>query len=154
MKRFHVHVSVTDLEKSIQFYSVFFNTDPCVRKDDYAKWMLTDPYINFAISTRSKNAGLDHLGIQVDNSNDLQNISFRLKNANEQILVQDNATCCYAKSDKTWVYDPQGIAWESFYTTGHATTYGEDAIPRKSLKVCCAPQNEEVIVKITEGNQS
>jgi len=147
MKRFHVHVAVANLAESIQFYSTFFNTPPSVEKDDYAKWMLDDPRINFAISTRGREPGLDHLGIQVENSNDLTEISLRLKAAQQPILEQEQTTCCYAKADKTWVHDPQGIAWESFYTTGTATTYGEDAeLATQSNSACCAPTQEVIPV--------
>lgn len=127
MKRFHVHVAVADLEQSIQFYSTFFDVPPTVKKEDYAKWILDDPRINFAISTRGREPGLDHLGIQVDDGEALKEISVRLKHAQQPILEQEQTTCCYAKADKAWVHDPQGIAWESFYTTDSATTYGEDA---------------------------
>lgn len=149
MKRFHVHVAVADLEQSIQFYSTFFNTAPTVKKDDYAKWMLDDPRINFAISTRGREPGLDHLGIQVDDGEDLKEISLRLKQAEQPVLEQEQTTCCYAKADKIWVHDPQGIAWESFYTTGTATTYGEDAVlPLQNNSACCAPAAEVVPVTI------
>lgn len=149
MKRFHVHVAVADLEQSIQFYSTFFNTEPSVKKDDYAKWMLDDPRINFAISTRGREPGLDHLGIQVEDANDLKEISLRLKTAQQPILEQEQTTCCYAKADKAWVHDPQGIAWESFYTTAAATTYGEDAdFQTESKSACCAPEMESVSVQI------
>lgn len=140
MKRFHVHVAVADLSKSIKFYSTFFNTPPSVEKDDYAKWMLEDPFINFAISARGREPGLDHLGIQVEDDNDLKEISLRLKSAQQPILEQQQTTCCYAHGNKTWVHDPQGIAWESFHTIGEATTYGEDAqLQRESTTACCAP---------------
>lgn len=143
MKRFHVHVAVKDLEQSIQFYSRFFNTEPSVKKEDYAKWMLDDPRINFAISKRGREAGLDHLGIQVEDANELKEISLRLKQAQQPVLEQEQTTCCYAKADKAWVHDPQGIAWESFYTTGTATTYGEDAeFLTKDNSACCAPAAE------------
>ncbi len=126
MKRFHVHVAVADIEQSVQFYTTFFNADPTVKKDDYAKWMLDDPRINFAISKRGTKQGLDHLGIQVEDEKSLKEISDRLKDAKHKILEQEKTKCCYAESDKTWVHDPQGIAWESFVTIGEATTYGED----------------------------
>lgn len=149
MKRFHVHVAVADLAQSIKFYSTFFDTPPSVEKEDYAKWMLDDPRINFAISTRGREPGLDHLGIQVDNSEDLKEISLRLKSAQAPVLEQEQTTCCYAKADKTWVHDPQGIAWESFYTTGAATTYGEDAnLETKMNSACCAPMPDVVPVSI------
>jgi catechol 2,3-dioxygenase-like lactoylglutathione lyase family enzyme len=148
MKRFHVHVAVTNLEQSVQFYSTFFNTAPIVKKEDYAKWMLDDPRINFAISTRGRKPGLDHLGIQVENSDDLKQISLRLKQAQQPTFEQEQTTCCYAKADKTWVHDPQGIAWESFYTTGNATTYGEDADLPDRQSACCAPMPESGSVTI------
>jgi catechol 2,3-dioxygenase-like lactoylglutathione lyase family enzyme len=142
MKRFHVHVAVADLDQSIQFYSTFFDAAPTVTKEDYAKWMLDDPRINFAISTRGREPGLDHLGIQVEDGDSLKEISMRLKKAQQPILEQAQTTCCYAKADKTWVHDPQGIAWESFHTTDMATTYGEDAdLPTQSNSACCAPES-------------
>ena len=125
MKRLHVHVAVADLEKSIQFYSTLFGSQPSVSKPDYAKWMLEDPRVNFAISTRGKKPGLDHLGIQAESREELLEIAARLKQA--EVATQDQAAtrCCYAQSSKTWSADPQGIAWESFYTFGESTTYGE-----------------------------
>ncbi len=141
MKRFHVHVAVADLDQSIQFYTTFFNTEPSVKKEDYAKWMLDDPRINFAISKRGTQPGLDHLGIQVEDEGALKEISDRLKHAKQDILEQEKTKCCYAQSDKTWVHDPQGIAWESFYTIGETTTYGEDVqFQRESKAACCAPE--------------
>lgn len=153
MKRFHVHITVTDLDQSIQFYSNFFNIEPTVKKEDYAKWMLDDPRINFAISTRGKEPGLDHLGIQVEDTNDLKVITKRLKTAQQPVLEQEQATCCYAKSDKTWVVDPQGIAWEAFLTMGSATIYGDEnnmtaGIPMHRQTACCAPEVESVQVEI------
>lgn len=149
MKRFHVHVAVNNLAESIEFYSTFFNMPPSVQKDDYAKWMLDDPRINFAISKRGREPGLDHLGIQVENSDDLNEISLRLKSAGQQVLVQEQTSCCYARSDKTWVNDPQGIAWESFYTTGTTTTYGEDRpVERLTKSACCAPEADSVSVQL------
>lgn len=149
MKRFHVHVAVADLEQSVQFYSTFFNSEPSVKKEDYAKWMLDDPRINFAISTRGREPGLDHLGIQVEDANDLKEISLRLKTAQQPVIEQEQTTCCYAKADKTWVHDPQGISWETFHTTETATTYGEDQpIERAAKSACCAPEVESVTVQI------
>lgn len=154
MKRFHVHVAVSDLEQSIKFYSTFFDAQPTVIKDDYAKWMLEDPRINFAISTRGREPGLDHLGIQVDDGDALKAISARLKAAEQPVLDQEQTTCCYAKADKAWVHDPQGIAWESFYTTGTATTYGEDAdFISQNNSACCAPMPEGVPVNISLGKK-
>lgn len=141
MKRFHVHLAVTDLTESIEFYSTFFNVSPSVQKADYAKWMLDDPRINFAISTRGREPGLDHLGFQVENTEELKEISLRLKIAQKQVLEQEQTTCCYAEADKAWVHDPQGIAWESFYTTGASVTYGEDVhLDTPTNSACCTPE--------------
>lgn len=149
MKRFHVRIAVADLEQSIQFYTTFFNIAPTVKKEDYAKWMLDDPRINFAISTRGRQPGLDHLGIQVENSNDLTEISSRLKAAQQPVFEQEQTNCCYAQADKAWVHDPQGIPWESFYTTGGATTYGEDAdLQVKNKSACCTPEDASIAVQI------
>lgn len=155
MKRFHVHVAVADLAQSIKFYSTFFNAPPSVEKGDYAKWMLDDPRINFAISTRGREPGLDHLGIQVENPEDLEEISSRLKAAKQPILQQEQTTCCYARGDKTWVHDPQGIAWESFHTIGAATTYGEDAsFDRQNNSACCAVMPEVTPVTIRKKDEA
>ncbi len=127
MKRFHVHVAVHDLQQSVRFYSALFAAQPTVLKDDYAKWMLDDPRVNFAISTRATKAGLDHLGIQAENAAELEDLGSRLAQADVAITAQKGASCCYAKSDKYWTLDPQGIAWESFHTLGSVPVYGEDA---------------------------
>ena len=141
MKRFHVHVSVDDLAASIRFYANLFGAAPTVVKSDYAKWMLDDPRVNFAISDRATAPGLDHLGIQVDNSEDLSVLAARLKAVGEVTLDQTATTCCYAKSDKSWVNDPSGLRWETFHTTGEAVTYGEDvaatATTTASRSTCC-----------------
>ena len=139
MKRFHVHVSVEDLAASIRFYANLFGAPPTVTKSDYAKWMLDDPRVNFAISDRAAAPGLDHLGIQVDSGEDLSILATRLKAAGEVTLDQTAATCCYAKSDKSWVNDPSGLRWETFHTTGEAVTYGEDVdlAPTASKSACC-----------------
>lgn len=126
MKRLHVHVAVDDLATSIGFYSTLFGAAPGVVKDDYARWMLDDPRVNFAISDRARTAGVDHLGIQVDTSEELQELAGRLKAAGETTRDQQAATCCYARSDKAWVNDPSGLRWETFFTFGEATAYGED----------------------------
>lgn len=141
MKRLHVHVAVEDLAKSIGFYSTLFGAQPAVLKDDYAKWMLDDPKVNFAISDRAAAAGLDHLGIQVESSEDLAELAGRLKAAGEVTRDQEAATCCYARSDKAWVNDPNGLRWETFYTFGEATNYGEDDPPAAAAPAqsCCAP---------------
>jgi len=141
MKRLHVHVAVHDIEQSIRFYKALFDAEPSVKKDDYAKWQLEDPRVNFAISKRGAKTGLDHLGIQAEDEGELGALRSQLAQADVAILDQKDATCCYAKSDKHWTLDPQGIAWESFRTLEAAPTYGSDA--RSSAKAtstaCCAP---------------
>lgn len=137
MNRLHVHVAVSDLEKSIAFYSTLFNTAPSVLKHDYAKWMLDDPRVNFAISQRGTAVGVDHLGIQVESDGDLGDVAKRLSAAGTEVAEQHQASCCYAKSNKAWVKDPDGISWETFHTTGAATTYGEDTAS-KAIKAAAA----------------
>jgi predicted enzyme related to lactoylglutathione lyase len=143
MKRMHVHVAVQDLHRSIRFYSALFATQPAVVKADYAKWMLDDPRINFAISTRGKQPGLDHLGIQVESQAELSEVYARLSQAGGTVIEQGQTTCCYAKSEKSWIEDPTGISWETFFTTGASTDYGMsvESDPRVAhSKACCAPQ--------------
>ena len=141
MKRLHVHISVADLEQSVRFYSALFASVPTVVKPDYAKWMLDDPRVNFAISTRrGRTVGLDHLGIQVENGEELTEVQERLKAADRPILEEGTTTCCYARSEKSWIADPTGIAWEAFHTTGESTTYGTSApIERLAGGACCGP---------------
>ena len=142
MKRLHVHVAVEDLSKSVGFYSTLFGTHPVVLKHDYAKWMLDDPRVNFAISDRASAPGVDHLGIQVESGDELAELAGRLKAAGEVTRDQEATTCCYAQSDKAWVNDPNGLRWETFFTFGEATSYGEDepGAVRAALKsACCAP---------------
>jgi catechol 2,3-dioxygenase-like lactoylglutathione lyase family enzyme len=140
MKRLHVHVAVHDLEKSIRFYSALFAAGPSVKKADYAKWMLEDPRVNFAISARGAKAGLDHLGIQAENDAELEQIGSRLAQADVSVMPQKGAACCYAKSDKYWTVDPQGIAWESFHTLDSVPVYGGDSFKKEANKAaCCAP---------------
>ena len=126
MKRFHVHVAVPDLAESIGFYSVLFGAEPSVRKPDYAKWMLDDPRVNFAISQRGDSAGVNHLGFQVDSDAELESAHARLAAADRRITAEKGAHCCYAVSDKYWVTDPAGVAWETFHTLGGIPVYGED----------------------------
>lgn len=139
MKRLHVHIAVDDLNKSVGFYSTLFGAEPSVLKDDYAKWMLKDPRVNLAISQRARSAGVDHLGIQVESEGELHEIASRLKSAGEATLDQEATTCCYAQSHKAWVNDPSGVRWETFFTFGDATTYGEDEpeIVEKTTSSCC-----------------
>jgi predicted enzyme related to lactoylglutathione lyase len=144
MKRIHVHVAVDDLQNSIGFYSALFAARPTVAKADYAKWMLDDPRVNFAISTRGQQPGLDHLGIQVEDRDELTDVYARLREAGGTIVEQGATTCCYAKSEKSWIDDPAGISWETFLTTGESTDYGDGSGERVARvaheKSCCAPQ--------------
>ena len=147
MKRFHVHMSVDDLEQSIRFYSTLFASEPTVVKPDYAKWMLEDPRVNFAISTHNGRApGLDHLGIQVEDNGELQEVYGRLKKAERPVLEEGNTTCCYAQSEKSWIVDPTGAAWETFHTTGESTVYGTGARIEefKQASGCCGPSREQI----------
>jgi catechol 2,3-dioxygenase-like lactoylglutathione lyase family enzyme len=148
MKRLHVHVSVDDLAQSIRFYSTLFATQPTVLKDDYAKWMLEDPRVNFAISTRAGNrpervAGISHLGIQVEDETELAEVYERLTRAERPTVEAKATTCCYARSDKQWIADPQGVPWETFFTYGEATVYGEgslDKLREATVRTgCCEP---------------
>jgi catechol 2,3-dioxygenase-like lactoylglutathione lyase family enzyme len=134
MKRLHVSVTVEDLQSSVDFYSTLFGQEPSVRRDDYAKWMLDDPCVNFAIDTNGEKAGVDHLGIQVSEGEELTEISARLNAARVDSSVQEDASCCYARGDKRWVEDPQGIPWETFRTKGESTVYGEDT--RYAISKC------------------
>jgi predicted enzyme related to lactoylglutathione lyase len=139
----HIHVAVEDIPNAIEFYSALFATQPAVVKADYAKWMLDDPRVNFAISTRGKKPGLDHLGIQVESKDELSDVYALLRQAGGTILEQGQTTCCYAQSEKSWIDDPAGISWETFFTTGESTDYGVSVEndPRLAhAKPCCAPQ--------------
>lgn len=135
MKRFHVHVNVRDLDASIRFYSNLFASGPTVVKPDYAKWMLDDPRVNFAISQRDRAAGVDHLGVQAETAAELADIGARLARADAVSLAEAGTTCCYAQSDKFWAEDPQGLRWETFHTHGEATTYFEPSTDA----TCCGP---------------
>jgi len=140
MKRMHVHVSVDNIPNAIGFYSALFAINPSVVKGDYAKWMLDDPRVNFAISSRGANPGLDHLGIQVESEGELQDVYSRLREAGQNIVEQGKTTCCYAKSAKAWVDDPAGISWETFFTRGESTNYGasfDKGARIAHAKVCC-----------------
>ena len=143
MIRFHAHVRVDDLESSIRFYSTLFGAPPAVLKPDYAKWMLDDPRINFAITAGTHTPGLDHLGLQVESGDRLATIAQRLDAGGQAVVKQENASCCYARGNKGWVADPSGISWETFHTFGENTTYGNDAAPQldasKPATTCCAP---------------
>ena len=130
MKRMHLHVSVPDLDQSIRFYAALFGAKPSVVKPDYAKWMLEDPRVNFAISQRKTASGVDHVGIQVESAAELAELASRLKAAGERTFDETAVNCCYANSDKSWVNDPAGVRWETFLTHGEATTYGKDPAPK------------------------
>ena len=144
MKRMHVHVSVADIDKAVGFYSALFAAKPAVVKGDYAKWMLDDPRMNFAISTRGREPGLDHLGIQVDDKAELHEVYARLKEAGGTVIEQGETACCYAKSEKSWIDDPAGISWETFHTTGDSISYGDGSGENQArvahAKACCVPQ--------------
>jgi predicted enzyme related to lactoylglutathione lyase len=143
MKRLHVHVSVEDIAQSMRFYSTLFAVEPTVIKPDYAKWMLDDPRVNFAISTRGGQTGVDHLGIQAETSDELHEVYRRLQQADRPVLEEGATTCCYAKSEKSWITDPQGVSWETFLTSGESTVYGDsvDLGPiRTTAGPCCTPE--------------
>jgi hypothetical protein len=138
MKRMHVHVAVEDLRQSVRFYATLFAAEPTVLKPDYAKWMLDDPRVNFAISQRGASPGIEHLGIQAENETELAEIYDRLSRAERPVLEENATTCCYANSDKQWIADPQGVAWETFLTSGEATVYGRSgAVPRIREQSAC-----------------
>lgn len=155
MNRLHVHLNVRDLAQSVRFYSALFGTEPTKLESDYAKWMLEDPRVNFAISARGSEAGLDHLGIQVESDAELGTVTDRAKAAAGQVLVEEGASCCYARSDKSWAEDPQGVRWETFFTKGDLTSFGIGADERhlegsrsdarETKAACCAPPKPIVI---------
>ena len=162
MKRLHVHVSVNDLAQSIRFYSTLFASEPTVVKSDYAKWMLDDPRVNFAISTSGSGhtgnveigdraarlaAGISHLGIQAEDETELAEVYDRLARAERPVVEAKSATCCYHKSDKQWIADPQGVPWETFFTYGESTVYGQstlDKLREANGAACCVPTAEDL----------
>lgn len=123
MKRLHVHVAVRDIESAVRFYSTLFGAEPTVLKADYAKWRLEDPHINFAISRRERERGLAHLGIEMGSREDLVDTCARLRRADAPVREDGTVTCCYARSEKAWITDPAGLAWEAFHTTGETEEY-------------------------------
>ena len=144
MKRLHVHVGVENLDQSIRFYSTLFAAGPTVVKEDYAKWMLDDPRVDFAISSGNAHKGIEHLGIQVETGPELTEVYARLKAADRPVLEEGATTCCYARSEKSWIADPQGVVWEAFLTNGEATVYGDSPelsalSPNPAEAACCAP---------------
>jgi catechol 2,3-dioxygenase-like lactoylglutathione lyase family enzyme len=155
MKRFHLHVSVKDLDESVRFYSTLFAEQPTVRQADYAKWMLEDPRINFAISTDRQPVGVNHLGFQLDSDDELREMHAQLEAADSKLIQENEEPCCYARSHKYWVTDPTGIAWETFHALGSIPVYGEDpsvfnhgasTVPTDQAdasEACCVPKRTE-----------
>jgi catechol 2,3-dioxygenase-like lactoylglutathione lyase family enzyme len=151
MKRFHVHVAVEDLDANVRFYSTVFGVSPTVLKTDYAKWMLDDPRVNFAISKRGLKPGIDHLGVQVESKEELTALRGQVERAEIVALDQPNATCCYARSDKYWTTDPQGIAWETFHTLDSVPVYGNDTLRDAGQAACCTPAGANA-TQVAESN--
>ena len=152
MKRFHVHVAVNDITESVRFYSQVFGAEPSVLKPDYAKWMVDDPRINFAISTRAgRGTGINHLGLQVDTDDELKGMRSQLAAADTALVEENAVNCCYAKSDKYWVTDPQGIAWEHFHTRENIPVFSEKANDESTAAACCvaaAPRGKRVAIPV------
>lgn len=144
MKRIHLHVAVDHLAKSISFYNTLFGASPTVEKADYAKWMLDEPMVNFAISQSGAKVGLDHIGIQVESIDELTEIKTRLETADMNMLTQEGTTCCYAKSDKHWVQDPSGIAWETYRTLESAHTFNNASESWETKADCCVPNSQAI----------
>lgn len=147
MKRLHINIGVDDLNQSIKFYNALFGAEPVKTKDDYAKWMLDDPFVNFAISSRTPTTGIDHLGIQVEEDTELEQLRERLKQADMSLFDEGEATCCYARSEKSWVKDPSGVAWEAYRTmedvnlfAGSTSVIEEPNASTKPQSTCCPPQ--------------
>ena len=151
MKRLHVHVAVDNLTDSIGFYSKMFAAEPSVRKNDYAKWMLDDPRVNFAISNTGRAPGIDHLGLQVDSGEELSVLGQRLDAAGGTVVPEDAAICCYARSDKLWTEDPQGTRWETFHTLGEATTYYAGEAACATDGAACTPDVRAMKPKVEKG---
>ena len=158
MKRFHVHIGVADLDQSIAFYSGLFGQQPSVTKPDYAKWMLDDPRVNFAISAKDgATKGIEHLGLQVEDQGELAQVYAALEAAGRPVLEEGATTCCYAKSEKSWIADPDGVVWEAFLTTGDSTVYGaapeleQLASANAAAGSCCAPQAPAAAPQATNG---
>ncbi len=146
MKRFHIHIGVDQLDEAIRFYSALFGAEPVKTKPDYAKWMLDDPRVNFAISTRAGKQGVDHLGIQVETDGELNEMRGRLAKADMPVLEEGATTCCYAKSDKSWVRDPAGIPWEAYRTMEDAQFFSENTDGAEGA--CCAPDAPAPLISL------
>ena len=151
MNRFHVHLNVADLGTSVRFYAQLFAAEPSVLKPDYAKWMLDDPRVNFAISTQGRAPGVDHLGIQVEDAADLAQLGHRLNAAGGEVVPEDATVCCYARSDKLWTEDPQGPRWEAFHTHGEATTYYAAESACATEGAACTPDARAMAPKVDRG---
>jgi catechol 2,3-dioxygenase-like lactoylglutathione lyase family enzyme len=151
MNRFHVHLNVGDLAGSIRFYNELFGAEPAVVKHDYAKWMLEDPRINFAISSTGRAPGIDHLGLQVDSSEELAALGQRLQAAGGTVVPEEATVCCYARSDKAWTEDPQGTRWETFHTFGEATTYHAVGDACATDGATCTPEPRAMKPKVALG---
>ena len=146
MKRFHVHLHVEDLAQNISFYTAMFKQDPARTETDYAKWMLQDPPLNFAISTRGDKPGVDHLGFQVETAEELQTLKTRATEADMALLDEGETSCCYARSDKYWITDPQGIAWEQFQTLDNIPVFSQKAPTAEPASACCVPKTRVIAV--------
>ena len=151
MKRFHVHLNVADLPTSVRFYSALFASAPHVLKADYAKWMLEDPRVNFAISNTGRVQGVDHLGIQAESDEELAELGVRLDTAGGSVIPEEATVCCYARSDKAWTEDPQGTRWESFHTHGEATTYHEGKKACATDGAACTPDPQAMKPRVDKG---
>ena len=157
MKRLHVNLAVADIPTSVRFYTGLFGAPPTVLKPDYAKWMLDDPRVNFAVAARGRRPGLDHLGMQAESREELAEVRGRLRAAEGPVLEQGEVACCYAKSEKSWVTDPQGVAWEAFFTHGESTVYGDGGGEAPGVEAadragaCCAPSTTAPVASSGAG---
>lgn len=154
MKRLHIHVAVNNLAESIRFYSSLFAHEPTLVKNDYAKWLLDDPRMHLAISTRGRKSGVDHLGIQVEDAEELQEMGARIESAALPATQETGAACCYSKSDKYWTLDPQGIAWETFHTLESVPIYGEDTQRSVNTASCCVSEATVAPAQLASAEQS
>ena len=153
MKRFHVHVAVPDLGAAVRFYSTLFGAQPSVQKDDYAKWMLDEPRLNFAISQRGGAPGINHLGFQVDSDDELEALHANLEAADRAVVAERDAHCCYARSDKYWVTDPAGIAWESFHSLADIPMFGAATEPNSKTACCSRDEKADIPVEAANGER-
>lgn len=154
MKRFHIHTHVQDLQASIAFYTRLFGAEPTRLESDYAKWMLEDPRINFAISTRGGQVGVDHLGFQTDTEEELAELKARAQAADLALHDDGSTTCCYARSDKHWITDPQGIAWEHFHTLADIPVFSEKPAEPVDASACCAPSGKPVGIPVKAASSA